>query len=351
MNKTEYDFNGNTNYLKGKVKYFSECNFDNNGKQWSKIIYSFDKDGNTLESRIYSKEGDLREMTLSKYDLNTKSSIWRKETAFYYTENQCEKNPNFDFLELSCIEVIVRTGSPISFLTRNEYRKDGSLIIAETTQYDKNTGNKLEFLRYNKCENYPRVKPTLRVVLSYDNNGKEIESKTYINGTISKVITTKRKVTGDIKEIQYYEKDEDAPYMFEVIVYNIWGKETKYVRSDVDGVVESSRELKYDSNGNLVEHKDFGKEGVLNCKTSYKYDSGGNEIERIETNQYEKIRFREVTQYDNDNNVTVITNYNGDGYLSHKTTYEYDQKGNWVREKSDIPFVGGFSEREIEYYD
>jgi hypothetical protein len=92
---------------------------------------------------------------------------------------------------------------------------------------------------------------------------------------------------------------------------------------------------KYDAQAHLIERLGYRGNGSFFFKYTFKYDANGNNTEWLQLTQNNEIIGKVVYKYDDKNNIVEETKYRGDGtQTSYATfTYEFDKKGNWVRQK------------------
>ena len=128
--------------------------------------------------------------------------------------------------------------------------------------------------------------------------------------------------------------------------YDKNGNKVEDVMYDVNGNIWSKFVYKYDKKGNKVECLDFQPGvGFAAQKFTYKYDSKGNMVEQIMyTNAMkEKVRQKHAYKYDGNGHKvgesTVNFTYASDSWADgkdsktfHKSIYEYDEKGNIIKE-------------------
>ena len=105
----------------------------------------------------------------------------------------------------------------------------------------------------------------------------------------------------------------------EELVYDYTNQlEYKLVFTYKDG--KKAEEARYDHNNEIVE------------KTFYTYDTKGNLVEEKKY-EGEELLDKLVYAYDSKGRKTLYERYEGDGTLGFKSTYEYDEKGNLIKEQ------------------
>ncbi len=81
-------------------------------------------------------------------------------------------------------------------------------------------------------------------------------------------------------------------------------------------------ELKYDTEGRLVELKEISRKGEIKLWVKYTFDANGNQIEELTLDMRGEIEKREVTHYDG--NLRVYKEYfDAKGRMYKKKTYAY----------------------------
>ena len=95
------------------------------------------------------------------------------------------------------------------------------------------------------------------------------------------------------------------------------------------GRLDSRNEYRYDSQGNLVEKKDY-TDGRLDSRNEYRYDSQGNLVEKKGCDEYGE--WRGEYRYDSLGNLVEEKSYR-DGSLDSRYEYSYDSQGNLVEGK------------------
>jgi hypothetical protein len=91
--------------------------------------------------------------------------------------------------------------------------------------------------------------------------------------------------------------------------------------------------MKYDENGNQAELAYYGAGGLLEFRWTHKYDANRREIERARYDATDSLEFKEVMTRNEQGNVIETLTYNRGGGLTRKvtSTFEYDSRGNWVK--------------------
>ena len=159
-----------------------------------------------------------------------------------------------------------------------------------------------------------------------------------------------------------------------VYTYSDNGRCTAYVRTDVEGKVIYRRENEYDSKGNMTGYLAYNENYKLCDKREYEYDTNGNLIKEIQYAQVDvnlMIGWLEY-EYDGSGNMVRMASFDSDGIKTHeeimeynkkdkmlskslysegdispyvKYEYEYDRKGNLIKEN----YIRGFDKTVTEY--
>jgi hypothetical protein len=185
-----------------------------------------------------------------------------------------------------------------SLIEYKNYRRDGSLIRREQFVYD-SKGNLIDHFLYGNYggpTNFQHVKHVYR----YDN-----------------------------KEIEYSNLDELGNINFcGKFFYNSNGYLIKKIITDNRTKVKDTTTYKYDSKGNKIEEFDGS------WRVKFSYDNKNKLIEIIYFTLDNEIKMRENSTYDNFGNlITHLKTYESlGGYETSKIKFDYDMKGNCIRE-------------------
>lgn len=181
------------------------------------------------------------------------------------------------------------------------YDDSGTLIENyETYEYD-NWGNQVRhtyFLADGTVDYYSQY--------IYDTHGNEIESRRY---------------DGD-----------GTPSSWDESTYDENGCQLTSVSYDADGSVSSRREYEYDAAGNKVyeSYVLYYGESSGGGWSEYFYDSQGRIIESREYDDDDTLREINRREYDEAGNIVVSRDYTGDDQPDGWREYEYDDQGNEI---------------------
>ena len=298
--------------------------------------------------------GDVKTVTQLSFDVNVKFGEAKKgKRTGYNIETSFDEKGNM--------------------LSRSVFWEDGSLAGKKNCKHDKE-GNLIEEVKYGsngKLEN--------KLTYKYDEKGNIIEKVSFNgDGVVENKKTFKYNEKGGKIEEAYYGGDGTP------------GKKLTYKYDDKGNIIEEvsfkgNDELQYktiykhDKEGNVIEEKHLGNEGKIVNRHSYKhdkegnvieemyyhrerlynkiifaYDEKGNLIEKVTYGGDEKLEKRTTHKYDEKGSLLLTQEFNGTGKIITECTYtyEYDEKGNWVKKSAVVPFkVGsGVWERKIVYF-
>lgn len=186
-------------------------------------------------------------------------------------------------------------------VSNSRYNGDGMLEDSASYTVD-SKGNRIDWNTYKgdgSIEwNYNRI---------YDLQGNLIESNENYKGALKSRHTYKYDDKLNIIEENYYEGD---------------------------GRLKLKELFKYDDKRNVIEITDINRTGGFKARYTYAYDSRGNQIEEREFDDENSTKYKRiVTKYDDENNVTEVTQYNEKG----KITYEC-KLDKWGNHTADATF-------------
>lgn len=227
------------------------------------------------------------------------------------------------------------------------FRSNGNLTSKSTFKYD-DKGNRIEENSYNSEGNL-----TKKWTYKHDEKGNKIERKIYDSeGVLNFKVDFDYDENGNLLEENSYDSKDTYNGK---ITYQYDKKENVIERNNYDseGALNFKDNFDYNENGQMVEENSYISED-LDSKTTYMYDNKGNNIERISYNSDGRLDSKITYKHDDKGNIIEYNFYNSDGSLNKKRThqYEYDKKGNWLREIISIDEKSTYIlEREYEYFD
>lgn len=187
--------------------------------------------------------------------------------------------------------------------------------------------------------------------LTKNKDGKLIKSVTYDkDGNLKRYIKTLFDVNDRITEYKTYNTDDEL-VSIQKNEYDSNGNQI----STSNTSVKSNRTFKttneYNSQSQKITEIDFKPDGTIKDTRTYKYDKKGNEIESVLTRPNEDYT-KFISEYDQENNLTIQKWYDKEGKQKHQNTFEYvyDKNKNWITKKrysnGKLSYVW---ERQIEY--
>jgi YD repeat-containing protein len=197
-----------------------------------------------------------------------------------------------------------------------------TLSLKNVFKYDAN-GNMTELI------NYSGDGKLVSTIKTYDANGYPISEETILsNGNVDVRSTIK----ADTKGNKIEQND---------------------VKADPTGTLFNFKQFySYDEKGQLVERAAYRDNGAFFYKYGFTYDASGNKTEWTRLGPNNSISGKVVYKYNDKNNLIEQNEYEGASTLksSYTFTYEYDKKGNWIRQnKIADGKVVEIKERQITY--
>ncbi|MBK7566251.1 MAG: hypothetical protein IPI31_00335 [Bacteroidetes bacterium] len=119
------------------------------------------------------------------------------------------------------------------------------------------------------------------------------------------------------------------------IFFNKNGNMMEQISNYSDGSLEYKNTYKYDENGNLIE--DSSSYWGFNSVSKYLYDEAGNLLQMDYMNTEDSLILRYIYKYDIDGRMAENSSYNSNGELHEKIKYKYDEMGNIVETTSTNP--------------
>lgn len=289
-------------------EYTDWSNYDENGNLGWHLLNLFDGNGNVIESRSYS-DGVLEGKDVFEYDdagNEIKFFSWEyvgflHDTTFYWIESSYDEKGR-----------IILSNYYSDEDTASKYK-------SKTWQYD-DKGNEILSCMYDSEGNI-----RYKTIHSYDDSGRPHE-----------VISTYAD-TGLIS-VDKYEYDSSGNYIITKGEYQE-GKDL------IMKIIE-----KYNSDGLYLKEIHHGSKDDLIGTISYTYNEIGKLLKE-ETVDYDGTVYSNDYYYEKDN-LMRLQCFRSDE-LIREWLYEYDEKGNWIRElKNDFLFSKrSLTIRQFEYYE
>src|SRR5688500_2324719 len=195
---------------------------------------------------------------------------------------------------------------------------------------------------------YRRIKDSAfrRTVYKYDDKGRNVERANYFaDGSLDRLEKYDYDAHGNIREEiskQQVHPEHFTPKRYDVYVttkrtfeYDNKRNKTRETHYRPNGSQYAVWVFNYDSQNNLIKNTRTDNQGRLEDQFIYKYDRRGK---LVEEKHYANFC------YQRNGEMCRGTVNSGDGvfYYLTKTVYEYDGRGNWVRERQFS--MGGESE-------
>ncbi|MFL9845110.1 RHS repeat domain-containing protein [Flavobacterium rhizosphaerae] len=324
--------------LKGNVKSVSEKSFalDANGNETGPghenpsshdIKLMFDQNGMLVNDESWTKMGQPFGKTEYK-EGRLKKKI---EVQFMNGKPAMETEYIWDLQGGNNIEIIKRSSIDQKLISRIEMKYESGRMT------EKNT--------FNRQNN-----PTDKIKYTYDNQGNLVKEEQYLNSEYVQVKTV-------YKYDEANKKIVESQYSKDSLVYNM---SYKYDGDNViekkatapDGTIQYSQEFTYDNKGNVLTQTIYDSFDNSTLTDTYVYDDAGNKAKwSVEKNGKKEADV--FYEYDKEKNMTSAKALNGEGASieNRKYTFEYDDKGNWVKKTIFIGETPKFViKRDIVYY-
>jgi hypothetical protein len=275
---------------------FKEPYEDNHGKPLKGSVIKIEEE----KYSVIDYFGELKKDSIyevSQYNLNDKNyPLSAKIIDFKKGETTAE----WTYINNKTKEVIVKQNDVVIEQVKFEFDDRGNII--ECSSFKNGVLDSKEFAVYNE-------------------NNKEIEYKRYNDkGIIAERTITKYDLNG--RELEYEWHSE---WKGKLVYKYMNGKKTEMLYFSDDKLKEKNY-YKYNSTGIIKE--EISEDIESNHKIIYYYNSKGNLIERVFFDSYGGKEILETNKYDVDNRIV----YEDEGYW--KKYYEYDNKGNLIKEET-----------------
>lgn len=173
--------------------------------------------------------------------------------------------------------------------------------------YDEN-GNRTELINYKADGS---LNSTIKS--AYDAAGKVVSEETVLgNGVVDIKSVIKTDIKGNRVEQTDLKQNAGSNDLFNY----------KYL-------------YKYDAEAHLIERVGYRGNGSFFLKYTFNYDANGNRTDWLQLSESNLIIAKTSYKYDDKNNIIEENKHNPDGSVkeTYTYTYEFDKKGNWVRQK------------------
>jgi antitoxin component YwqK of YwqJK toxin-antitoxin module len=119
-----------------------------------------------------------------------------------------------------------------------------------------------------------------------------------------------------------------------VVTYDDNGKKIESARYGKDGDIRIKTVFIYDPDGNLIEDIQYDSQNTLRGKRTFTNDENGNQVGMVVYRDSVTVKSRYVYIYDSKGNLTEERRYkNGSNDRELKTVNTYDDRGNKIEEK------------------
>ncbi|MBL7786095.1 MAG: hypothetical protein JNM36_09335 [Chitinophagales bacterium] len=169
-----------------------------------------------------------------------------------------------------------------------------------------------------------------RYELKYNDQGLNTETRTIFNDTLREITTAVFDKKGNKTQ-----EDKKKPDTDELFAHSVYG---------------------YDDYGNVIETQNFDKKNTLFNKGMFSFNQKGQQTEEIWEYPQQKATITKKIYYDANGNINKLDNKiqgnNPKGDTLQEFKYEFDDKGNWIKQIMILNGkVEGMSLRTIEYFD
>ena len=232
-----------------------------------------------------------------------------------------------------------------------------SRLIVVTSIYDRR-GNivEMQVALINKIQ--PEKESRRRAVITYDDTGRRIEDRIYQDdgGVTSRKVYSYDAHSRLVEKVEY--RSENVVMTKWVYAYDDRGneKEAKYY---VKGRLIARYLYEYDEHGNKVKVVAFRGDGSEEHTAIHKYDEKNHSTESVVYEPGGAVDGKNTYRYNNRGYLTEEVISSADGSIIDKRVYsfEFDQKGNWVK-RTVSTWAGSsgklgptqITERAISYY-
>lgn len=293
-------------FLYNSNSHISKADGELNGKKGTLNI-QYNIDSFLVEIRTNGFIGE------EKYNYR---AVWRYDNRGNIIEHTLYKNDTIQDKEFAKYN---EKNKPIE---HKVYDETGKLYYQTNNLYDKN-GNKIEYTR--KSDTYPKKEK-----YTYNSYNILIEKQEFENDKIERIYRYKYDVAGKLIEENYSYK----------------------------GVHKSKKILSYNSKGEKTESVTYGENGNILVKETFLYHPNGKMSEEriiIYNDDTKEEKRSEIKRYNTEGtlleNIYIWSNNKKTVY-----TYEYDSRGNWIKEvrytvspPTALPSEYEITERKINY--
>lgn len=268
-----------------------------NGALWKKTFYTYNGQGQLLETIYRNPDGSIDSQHTSKYN---------------------------------------EQGKPLESVFYNAVKKQ--IYSREVYEYNEQ-GKELSHIAYDKDGTIER-----QYLHKYNGQGNQIESITELkdkNSEYNSRTTHQYNGHGDTTETIYYRADGSikSKYTYDY-KYNPLGQRIETTHHLADGRVDAIHSFKYNPQGKLIETVYSDADGSLRGSLTYKYNPQGQCTEQTHYNSDKSIERIHILVYDSAGKHTDTSILNSDGSKhdfarpkaeGETEEYEYDAHKNWIK--------------------
>ena len=249
---------------------------------------------------ILNIDGNVKSVESISYHYTEEKGkyLYQKRIIFYNQENRTLHDTYYDE-EGAIIQKMITTHNENKDITHiSSFTTGDKLEMKSISIYDEK-GNILEQI----ADTYRRGHTQKRYLHNYDAEGKKIAIEIYENG----ILVSKTTLRND-------EKNSTE------IVYDKNGNITRKIGK------------LFDENKNIITRKVYERENLIIIEEN-SYDENGNLHEKFVNNLKTKVQIREIKRYNHFNKVVEYSRkFTGNSNLYFKLIFEYDEKGNLIKE-------------------
>jgi hypothetical protein len=233
-----------------------------------------------------------------------------------------------------------------------------NLSVAEQKRSDvtvQGLKGKVEVMSESFLQGEGSKKPVSKNVFKYDGNGNMLELSNYkADGKLNSTIRSTYDASGKLVKEETLLGDGTVDLVSAIKTDAKGNKiEQEDVRPMGNIIFNYKYYYKYDEKGQQIERIAYRGNGSFLFKYIFKYDENGNKTEWIQEGQDSTVIGKIIYKYNEKNNLAEQTEYSGDASVKAVFTYsyEFDKKGNWIRQKKmQDGKVIEVKERNIKYY-
>jgi len=215
----------------------------------------------------------------------------------------------------------------------------GAMFAVSADKETKPDGKKTDWERdglNGKVKSLKTVSYTATIDSGQLRKGEIIEDKWGFNNTLIKI-----NEKGNWTEYSSYKPDGEN-IRLEIVKYDSEGN--PFERRDYNyGNIARRWEFTADKNGNIIKALSFDTNDNLTAKSFYRFDENNYQIEANYYNANDSLISKSISNYDENGNLIESINYGSDRSITTKTLYKYDSLRNNAERT-----IYGFDENLIE---